>query len=195
MLVPGEYGNKSVKWLQRILLTNAHMANDTYAEWNNDTVSHLKTCARFVQVPEKAQVGQPIPITGVAQVGMSGLSKVQYWLHPQGVPLPPDDPYFLEGDWKDAEILPLPDDWGDGLSTGNLSEVPNGIDPGSGQPYHWPMRYTIAHWAVLLTSVSAGTYELRCRTIDANQVSQPMPRPFPKSGNNAIQKVRLIVEA
>jgi hypothetical protein len=39
-----------------------------------------------------------------------------------------------------------------------------------------------------------GQYHLRCRTIDANGAAQPMPRPFPKSGNNAIQQVALDVE-
>ena len=32
MIVPDAYGNKSVKWLQKIVLTNECKANDTYAE-------------------------------------------------------------------------------------------------------------------------------------------------------------------
>ncbi len=75
MLVPDAYANKSLKWLQHIGLTNNYQANDTYALWNNDTVSHIKTCARFIHVPKKIKAGQPAPITGVAQVGMSGLIK------------------------------------------------------------------------------------------------------------------------
>ncbi|MHC4736987.1 MAG: molybdopterin-dependent oxidoreductase, partial [Planctomycetota bacterium] len=42
MIVPDAYANKSVKWLQCIMLTNDYQANDTYAKWNNDTVSHIK---------------------------------------------------------------------------------------------------------------------------------------------------------
>ena len=80
MIVPGAYGNKSVKWIQRVVLTNDPRQNDTYAEWNNDTDSHLKTCASFRSVPEKVKAGQAVPVAGVAQVGMSGLSKVQYWV-------------------------------------------------------------------------------------------------------------------
>ena len=57
MLVPDAYGNKSVKWLQRIILTNNYQANDTYATWNNDTVSHIKTCARFIHTPQKNRCG------------------------------------------------------------------------------------------------------------------------------------------
>ena len=195
MLVPDAYGNKSVKWLQRVVLTNSYQANDTYATWNNDTVSHLKTCARFIHAPEKIKAGQPAPVTGVGQVGMSGLTKVQYWLHPREAVWSENDPYFTKADWKDADILPPPDHWGGGLPDGKLPPTPRQIDPATGKPYTWPMRNTIVHWATLLTDVPPGRYNLRCRTIDANGIAQPMPRPFQKSGKNAIQRVGLIVEA
>jgi DMSO/TMAO reductase YedYZ molybdopterin-dependent catalytic subunit len=110
MIVPEEYGNRSVKWLQRIILTNSYQANDTYALWNNDTVSHLKTCARFIHTPKKVKAGEAAAITGVAQVGMSGLSKVQYWLSPESEPLSENDPYFTKAQWQDADILPPPED-------------------------------------------------------------------------------------
>ena len=193
MLVPDAYGNKSVKWLQRIVLTNEFQANDTYAGWNNDTVSHMKTCARFLHVPSEVKAGQPIPITGVAQVGMSGLDKVQVWVCPKGAVLPDDDPYFTQADWKPADILPPPDDWGGGLPGGKMPPTPRQIDPATGKPYTWPLRGTIAHWATLLDALPAGQYDVRCRTIDANGVAQPMPRPFPKSGHNVIQKMQIAV--
>ena len=194
MLVPDAYGNKSVKWLQRIILTNNHQANDTYATWNNDTVSHIKTCARFIHTPQKIDVGQSVPITGVAQVGMSGLSKVQYWLHPQDELLPENDPYFSKRQWKDADILPPPDLWGGGLPDGKLPPIPRQFDTTTGKPHRWPILNTIVHWAVLLCVPRPGKYDLRCRTIDANGIAQPMPRPFLKSGHNAIQKVQVVVE-
>jgi hypothetical protein len=194
MIVPEEYGNRSVKWLQRIMLTNSYQANDTYALWNNDTVSHLKTCARFIHTPKNIKAGEPAAITGVAQVGMSGLSKVQYWLAPQDEPLAEDDPHFSKGQWKDADILPAPDDWGGGLPDGKLPAIPRQFDVATGKPHRWPIPYTIAHWAALVTAARPGKYDLRCRTIDANGVAQPMPRPFPKSGHNVIQKVQIIVE-
>ena len=194
MIVPDAYANKSVKWLQRIVLTNNYQANDTYALWNNDTVSHIKTCARFIHAPKKIKAGEAAPVTGLAQVGMSGLSSVQYWLHPHDEPLPKDDPYFAKAQWMDADILPPPDHWGGGLPDGKLPEVPRQIDPSSRKPYSWPIRNAIAHWATLLEVKSPGRYDLRCRTIDANGIAQPMPRPFPKSGNNTIQSVRVVVE-
>ncbi len=194
MLVPDAYGNKSVKWLQRVMLTNNYQANDTYAQWNNDTVSHIKTCARFIHTPDKIKAGQPAPITGLAQVGMSGLSKVQYWVHPRDASLPQDDPYFTKAQWNDADILPPPENWAGGLAEGKLPPVPRQIDPATGKPYHWPMRNAIVHWAALLTIDSPGQYDLRCRTIDANGIAQPMPRPFAKSGHNAIQQVKIVAE-
>jgi len=199
MIVPEEYGNRSVKWLQRIMLTNSFQANDTYALWNNDTVSHLKTCARFIYTPKQIKAGQPAPITGVAQVGMSGLSKVQYWLNPQSSglltedePLAEDDPYFTKAPWKDADILPPPKQWGGGLPDGKLPPVPRQFDA-VGKPIRWPIPNTIVHWAILLTAERPGKYDLRCRTIDANGIAQPMPRPFLKSGHNAIQQVQIVV--
>jgi len=193
MLVPDGYGNKSVKWLQRIILTNTLQANDTYATWNNDTESHIKTCARFIHTPEKAKAGQPVPITGLAQVGMSGLSKVQYFLIPESQPLADDDPYFTKAQWQDADILPPPEHWGGNLPDGKLPSIPRQFDA-TGKPLHWPIPNSIVHWAAVLKAPSVGKYDLRCRTIDANGLSQPMPRPFPKSGHNAIQKVQIIVE-
>lgn len=194
MLVPGEYGNKSVKWLQRIILTNNPQSNDTYALWNNDTVSYLKTCARFIHTPKTIKAGQAAPITGVAQVGFSGLSKVQYWLVPESEPLSKNDPYFTKAQWQDADILPSPKQWGGELTDGKLPSIPRQFDPATGKPNQWPLPNTIVHWASLLKAPRPGKYDLRCRTIDANGIAQPMPRPFPKSGHNAIQKVQIDVE-
>lgn len=193
MLVPEAYGFKSVKWLQRVVLTNAPFANDTYANGNNDVDSWMKTFARFVFHPETVPAGQPIPITGSAQVGISGLKKIQYWLHPHDAVLPADDPYFTQGDWKDAEILGPPKTWGGGLPDGSLPQGVRGFNAG-GQPVTWPIRYALAHWAALIKDVPAGKYHLRCRSIDANDIAQPLPRPFAKSGRNGIQQVELIVK-
>ena len=77
MIMPEAYGFKSIKWLQQIFLTNKHGANDTYAEKNNDVDSKMKSFARFVTKPKVVRAGKSIPLTGVAQAGMSGLAKVQ----------------------------------------------------------------------------------------------------------------------
>lgn len=194
MLVPESYGFKSVKWLQRVVLTNNHQSNDTYAQGNNDTHSWLKTFARFAGADVRGRAGQAFAITGTAQVGISGLSKVQYWVQPKDAPWPADDPYFTTAPWQDAEILPPPDTWHN-LPDGKLPEVPSQFDLATGRPRQWPLRYTIAHWAVLAPALPEGKYDLRSRTIDAAGQPQPMPRPFAKSGRNAIQRVPLTIEA
>jgi DMSO/TMAO reductase YedYZ molybdopterin-dependent catalytic subunit len=193
MLVPEAYGFKSVKWLQRVVLTNAPFANDTYAGGNNDVDSWMKTFARFLSTPSRPRASQPFPLTGLAQVGISGLTKVQYWIQPAEAELPADDPHLARGDWKDAEILAPPRSWGGGLPEGQLPADVAHIDPQTRQPQSWPLRYTIVHWAALADGLPEGKYHLRCRTIDANGVAQPLPRPFEKSGRNAIQRLPLTV--
>jgi DMSO/TMAO reductase YedYZ molybdopterin-dependent catalytic subunit len=194
ILVPDAYGFKSVKWIQRIVLSNEAFGNDTYAKENNDVDSLMKTFARFVTVPTNPKAGQPIPIVGSAQVGVSGLSKVQYWLSPREKPPAEEDQFFVHGDWKDAKILPPPAGraWGGTLKNGKLPHNVMGFDA-TGRPKTWPLRYALAQWAAVLPGVSAGKYDLRCRTIDENGIAQPLPRPFQKSGHNAIETVELEV--
>ncbi len=193
MLVPEAYGFKSVKWLQRVVLTNLPGANDTYAEDNNDVDSWMKTFARFLTVPAEVRAGDAVPVTGVAQVGISGLNRVQYWLHRQDAPLPADDPYFTQAPWRDAQILGPPDHWGGSLPEGRIPPGTLGFEAQTGKPKSWPLRYSIVHWAVLLRDVAAGKYDLRCRTLDANGIAQPLPRPLPRSGMNAIEQVALTI--
>ena len=192
LILPDGYGFKSIKWLQRVVLSNDPNPNDTYAGQNNDVDTTMKTFARFLNAPKSLKVGQPAAVTGVAQVGMSGLSKVQYCLLPVEPPLPADDPSLTKANWQDAPILPPPKQWGGGLPAGPLPSIPQQFDA-DGRPLTWPLRYTIAHWAALLTPTSAGAYDLCCRTIDANGIAQPMPRPLPKSGRNEIQRFRTAV--
>ncbi|MBI3866374.1 MAG: molybdopterin-dependent oxidoreductase [Planctomycetia bacterium] len=194
MLVPDAYGFKSVKWLIRVVLTNAPFGNDTYANGNNDVDSWMKTSARIISRPAKVKVGQPVPVTGMTQVGISGLTKVQYSIAPQEPTWPADDPWFTKADWKDAQILGAPEKWGGGLAGGDLPTATIGFDATTGKAQTWPLRYSIVHWSALLTGIPAGKYDLRCRSIDANGYAQPLPRPFLKSGGNAIQTLPLTVE-
>lgn len=195
MIVPEAYGFKSVKWLQTVVLTNAPYANDTYANGNNDVDSWMKTFARFILHPATVKREKTFPISGLAQVGISGLQKVQYSLHPIDKPLPADDVYFETADWQDAQILSPPaKSWGGGLTEGSLPAPVLGFDRTTNDPKAWPLRYSLAHWAAFVPGRPVGQYHLRCRTIDSNGVAQPMPRPFPKSGRNSIQQVDLRVD-
>ena len=193
IIVPDAYGFKSIKWLQRVVLTNRFNANDTYERGNNDIDSRMKSFARFIHYPKSIKAGEPIPLTGLAQVGMSGLRKVQIWLQPSRQKWPDDDPYFTKANWRDAELLPPPTDWGSDFGT-QLPPIPAQFDA-NGKPRRWQIENTKTHWAMLLRDVPAGKYSLRCRTIDAKGYAQPMPRPFKKSGGNSIHRVRMTVKA
>ncbi len=194
ILVPEAYGFKSVKWLHRITLSNLAAANDTYINGNNDVDSPLKTFAATLKVPSSPKANEPIAITGYAQAGISGLSKVQVWVSPSNKTWPADDPYFTTAPWTDAHILPPPKDWGGDFPDGIFPKNVMGFD-NTGKPKTWPMRLAKAHWAALLPGLPAGEYLLRCRTIDAKGQAQPMPRPFKKSGRCDIEEIKLTVGA
>ena len=194
VLVPEAYGFKSIKWLTRIVLTNLYHANDTYAEGNNDVDSGLKTFAATLSVPRQVKPGERIPGTGYAQVGISGLSKVQVWIQSNAVEQPAGDPYFSRAPWTDAQILPPPKHWG-ALPDGKIPAGTLGFDPATNQPRTWPMLLTKIHWAALLPGLPAGKYTLRSRTIDGKGNAQPMPRPFQKSGHAAIESVEITVKS
>ena len=195
VVVPEAYGFKSIKWLTTVVLSNLFHANDTYADGNNDIDSPLKTFAATLGAPRDAKAGEPIPITGYAQVGISGLTKVQVWMHKSDADFPADDKYFSQAPWIDAEVLPPPGAWGGGIPEGVIPRSTLGFDDDSGQPKSWPLRLAKVHWAVLLPGVPAGEYTLRCRTIDEKGQAQPLPRPFQKSGHAAIEQVRINVTA
>ena len=193
MIVPEAYGFKSVKWLQRIVFTNAHQSDDTYANGNNDINSWLKTFARFSALPDKLKAGEPLTVQGNAQIGISGLEKVQYWLRKANEPLPAGDPNFTKAPWQDAQIVPFDAEAIKGFDQTKLHPVQ--FDPQTKQPREWPLRYSLCRWMAEPRTLTPGTYELRCRTIDRNGYAQPLPRPFAKSGKNQIQMVKLEVVA
>ena len=195
IVVPEGYGFKSVKWLTHIVLTNLAHANDTYADGNNDIDSPLKTFAATISVPRENKAGEPIPVTGYAQVGVSGLLKVQVWVHPRAKEWPADDPYFTKAPWMDAQVLPPPRRWGGNLPDETIPKGTLGFNPESGTPRTWPMRLAKVHWAALLPGLPVGEYTLRSRTVDAKGHAQPMPRPFRKSGHCDIEAVQFTVKA
>ncbi len=191
MVVPEHYGFKSVKWLSHIVLTNLPHANDTYASGNNDLDSPLKSFSAVLTCPQQLQAGQPLAVTGYAQVGISGLKKVQVSIESNAKPRPADDPYFTTADWHDAEVLSPPQNWG-AVPDGKVPSDLLGFDE-AGKPKTWPMRLAKVHWAALLPGLPVGEYTFRSRTIDEQGHAQPLPRPFRKSGHSAIESVTVKV--
>ena len=189
MIVPWAHGFKSVKWLQKIVLTNRYEANDTYAEANNDPESYLKTAAYFDSNADESFKPEQIRITGIAMAGLPGLERVEYWLRAAANPvreLAPNDPAWAAAQWSPAVIEPAPSDWAGQLPDGIL---PSGIwdFTREGKPKEWPMRYSVAHWNLLLSPLKPGKYELRVRSVDKNGFAQPEPRPGQRSGKNLVQ--------
>ena len=192
IVVPEAYGFKSIKWLSHVVLTNLAYANDTYADQNNDVDSMLKSFAATLSIPKQVRTGEPIAVSGYAQVGVSGLSKVQVAMELVGTKKPVDDLPFADSPWVDAELLPAPTIWG-GLTDGRVPPNTYGFHE-DGSPKRWPIRFTNAHWAVVLPGVAAGDYTFRCRTIDDREIAQPFPRPFRKSGHAAIESIAISVK-
>lgn len=192
VIVPEHYGFKSIKWLNTIVLSNLEHANDTYANGNNDLDSPLKSFSATLHSPKEVKPEQPFAVTGYAQVGISGVRKVQIALESDAMPVPDDDPYYTTLQWHDAEILPPPNDWGGDLPDGKIPANTFGFD--GDHPQTWPMRLGKIHWAVIMTGPAAkGDYTLRSRTIDEHGHAQPLPRPFRKSGHAAIESIPLKV--
>jgi DMSO/TMAO reductase YedYZ molybdopterin-dependent catalytic subunit len=196
MVVPWAHGFKSIKWLQRIVLTSDYKANDTYAEQNNDPESYLKTAA-YLDSPaaETFPAGKPVVIRGTALVGWPGLKRVEYWLRPEAGThgkLADDDPAWQTARWLPCRIEPPPEDWGGGLPDGVLPRDVWGFDE-KGKPRQWPLRYSVAPWSVALEGLKPGGYELRVRTVDGNGLAQPEPRPYLKSGRNAVPCKQFLV--
>ena len=190
MVIPWAYGFKSIKWLQRIVLTNEYRAMDTYALQNNDPESFLKTAAYIDGNDVMARAGQAVTMTGTAMVGLPGLKRVEYWIRPDAGAhgrIDDDDPAWRTARWLPCTIQPPPKDWGGALPQGVMPRDVWGFDPKTGRPREWPMRYSWGLWSVTLDKLAAGTYEFRVRTVDQNDFAQPEPRPYAKAGRNEVQ--------
>ena len=192
IVVPEAYGFKSIKWLSHIVLTNLAVANDTYADQNNDVDSMLKTFAATLSIPKQLRAGEPMTVSGYAQVGVSGLSKVQVAMELVDKSKPLDDLGFANSPWVDAELLQAPTTWS-GLSDGRVPSNTHGFND-DGTSKRWPIQFTNAHWAAVLPGVAAGDYTFRCRTIDDRGMAQPLPRPFRKSGHAVIESLSISVK-
>ncbi len=192
IVVPEAYGFKSIKWLSHLVFTNLFYANDTYGEQNNDVDSSLKTFSATLSIPATVKAGEAIPVSGYAQVGISGLSKVQVSVESNSVAKPMNDPNFLQSAWMDAKILEAPKKW-DSLKDGKIPSNTHGFDE-KGVPKVWPMRLTNAHWAAVLPPLKPGQYTFHSRTIDEKGNAQPLPRPFRKSGHATIESIFITVK-
>jgi hypothetical protein len=186
MVIPWAHGFKSIKWLQRIVVTNDYKANDTYAEQNNDPESHLKTAAYLDDLPSKIPAGQEVPINGLVISGLSGLKRVEYSLSRENLKSgsPAEDD---AGQWIECRLEEPPSDWSTVFPAGVSSRQVLGFDPKTGQPSTWPLRYSMISWSAALSGLAPGKYSVRARAVDLNGFAQPEPRPNQKAGMNALE--------
>ena len=186
MVIPWAYGFKSIKWLQRIALTNDYRANDTYAEQNNDPESFLKTAAYLDGLSAKIPAGQPVIITGLVMAGLSGVKRVEYCL--QRDDSKPGEPKVEAPEqWNEAQLEEPPADWSSVLPVGVASRQVLGFDSNTGKPAKWPLRYSMISWTATLKGLAPGKYALRARAVDLNGFAQPEPRASQKAGRNALE--------
>ena len=186
MVIPWAHGFKSIKWLQRIVVTNDYKANDTYAEQNNDPESYLKTAAYLDDVPGKIPAGQPLFVSGLVISGLSGLKRVEYSLSPDtSKPGAPDRD--VAESWMECRLEDPPADWTRVLPTGVSARQVLGFDPHTGRPATWPLRYSMISCSAALKGLAHGKYAMRARAVDLNDFAQPEPRPLQKAGKNALE--------
>lgn len=198
MLVPWAHGFKSIKWLQRIALTNDYRANDTYAEANNDPESYLKTAAYLDSVPESIRGDRPVAIRGTVISGLSGLKRVEYWLRrttDKAPDLSEDDPAWGTAIWLKCGIDPPPSNWSHVFPANVASSEVWGFDTLSGKPKEWPLRYGMTGWTARVGLLPRGMYEIRARAVDLNGFAQPEPRTNRQTGLNSVQVKRFEVSA
>jgi len=183
MVIPWAHGFKSIKWLQRIVVTNDYKANDTYAEQNNDPESHLKTAAYLDDLPAKIPARQPLNVSGLVISGLSGLKRVEYLLSREDRQ-PADDNVEQ---WTECRLEDPPADWNSVLPAGVSSRQLLGFNARTGQPAAWPLRYSMVSWSAMLKGLAPGKYAVRARAVDLNGFAQPEPRPNQKAGQNALE--------
>jgi hypothetical protein len=186
MVIPWAHGFKSIKWLQRIVVTNDYKANDTYAEANNDPESHLKTAAYMDKVPAKVTAGQPLFLGGLVISGMSGLKRVEYSLTKSGGT-------ETEGPWVECRLDDQPADWRAALPAGIDPRRILGFDPKTGKPSSWPLRYSMVSWTAMLKGLTPGKYSATVRAVDLNDFAQPEPRSYQKAGKNSLELQEFVV--
>jgi len=187
MVIPWAHGFKSIKWLQRIIVTNDYKANDTYAEQNNDPESHLKTAAYLDDLPPKIPVGEPVMLSGLVISGLSGLKRVEYSLARENAK-PGESIADDARSWIECRLEHPPSDWSSVLPARVSSRQVLGFDPKTGQPATWPLRYSMISWSASLAGLAAGKYAARARAVDLNGFAQPEPRPNQKTGMNALEE-------
>jgi DMSO/TMAO reductase YedYZ molybdopterin-dependent catalytic subunit len=189
LIVPEAYGFKNIRHLRRIVLSNDCQLTDTYAIQGQDSESPMKTYVTKIIFPGNRAIipsAETLIVRGHLQIGSAGLRAVQYAIVEQQAVSPPGDHLLLGLPWKDATIMPPPEDMAAAVA-GGLADAMGFT--GAGRPTVWPIPHFVAYWAAPVRRLRPGAYTLYARSIDRQGAVQPMPRPaasFRQSGENGI---------
>ncbi|MGE3808016.1 MAG: molybdopterin-dependent oxidoreductase [Gemmataceae bacterium] len=194
VIVPWAYGFRSVKSLQRLVLTSDPKPVNTYFKRSPDT-NYVMTIA-WPEGPFEFKSGRAITIRGMTVCGKEGLKGVEYWLRPdtgEEGRLREDDPAWKTATWQPCVLEPPPQDWKAHLPAGVSSKELWGFDPETGQPKEWPVRYSVGMWTAPLKDLKPGTYELRVRAVDQSGRAQPaLPQNRDRAKSQNSIKCRII---
>ena len=196
LIVAEAYGFKNIRHIRRIVLSNDCQLTDTYAIQGQDSESPMKTCVTRIISPGNRAVIPSADTTvfrGHLQIGSAGLRGVQYAIVEQQAAPPPEDHLLLGLPWKEAVIVPPPEDLAAKVAGGLADAV--GFN-GTGHPRVWPIPYFVAYWAAPVRGLRPGSYTVFARSIDGQGGIQPMPRPvasFKQSGENKIASATFTV--
>ncbi len=91
--------------------------------------------------------------------------------------------------------MPPPEDWTSILPEGTSPREIWGFHPSTGQPQTWPLPFSTVTFFARIDNLKPGLYEFRARAVDLNGFAQPEPRPYLKSGRNAVPMLRITVSA
>jgi DMSO/TMAO reductase YedYZ molybdopterin-dependent catalytic subunit len=78
IITPGRYGEKHVKWVTRIDITQGHTKGFYESQgWDNTAVVKSLSRIDFPGTGDTVAPGQPITMQGVAFAGLRGVSKIE----------------------------------------------------------------------------------------------------------------------
>jgi Oxidoreductase molybdopterin binding domain/Mo-co oxidoreductase dimerisation domain len=174
LLVPGQYGYKSVKWITRLEATADDAAFGSYQQalgYTDD--GRVQVVNKATNPLRNAQLSAgPVAIFGYAMSGMAGIVRVEVSI---------DDAPFAA-----ATLVDLPEV----LSANPTLRSTLQVDNASSFPY--PFRGVWALWQYPWTA-TAGAHTIRIRAIDRAGNTQPETDEVVEDGENPVFRINVTV--
>ena len=174
LLVPGHYGYKSVKWIERIEVTTDNAVFGTYQEqlgYDDDGIIDVNTKATNLLRGSRIKPGQT-RISGFALSGAASIDKILVSIDEEPI--------------KEARILSLNELV---ASEPNLAGVSQLVEEQFTYPYRGVWTLWELNWDAL-----PGEHRITIRAIDAAGHQQPLSDPDPTNGQNPVTEINVFVE-